>query len=324
MHARFEAVLVLGLSVGCSTGATGDPPAWNPSGGVGGETTGAGEDDSSTGEDSTGDRPSMTSTTSTSEPMTSGPEPTTTGPEPTTTGETSDCDFVRVIGVGGDGLNVRSGPGLGADVLGGLFDGQVVSVLQQTVGDLVDVPGLGSSDVWFEIETSSLQGFVTAVHTECTDEPPEAEWVWPVPLTGSIGQDYGNPIEYQSCGFHTGLDIGGSIGDPVVAVSDGVVVHVGPMWFSGAGQGRGPYAIIIEHGDGLLHSTYGHNDTAFVVEGEVVSTGDLIAELGTLGYSTGPHLHFEMLDGTPFTGNWQVPFADACEHYRDPKLYVLP
>ncbi|MCA9710606.1 MAG: peptidoglycan DD-metalloendopeptidase family protein, partial [Myxococcales bacterium] len=249
---------------------------------------------------------------------------TTDVPPDTTTGEAEACDFVRVTGAGTDGLNVRAQPGLDAAVVGSLYEGQVVAALDQTLGDEVSVPGLGTSALWFRVETASMEGYVTALYAECTDEPPSAEWAWPVPLTGSIVQDFGNPIQYQSCGFHTGLDIVGGIGDPVVAASDGVVVHVGPMWFSGAGQGRGPYAIILQHGDGPLYSTYGHNDAALVVEGEIVQAGDLIAELGTLGYSSGPHLHFEILEGAPFTGDWQVPFADACDHYRDPKLYVQP
>jgi len=151
-----------------------------------------------------------------------------------------------------------------------------------------------------------------------------SEWIWPTPLTPSIGQDFGNPIDYQSCGFHTGLDIGGSIGDPLVAVADGVVVHVGPMWFSGTGQGRGPFAIIVQHDGDHLYSTYGHNDAAWVEVGDAVVAGETIADMGTLGYSSGPHIHFEMVQGQAFTGDWQVPFESACDAYRDPKDYVSP
>ena len=231
---------------------------------------------------------------------------------------------MQIVDLGGDTLNVRSAPALESEVVGTLVQGQVVAVLGETIGGEVSDPALGTTDLWYEIEGAGTAGFVTALYADCAEAPPEQEWVWPVPLNPVIGQDYGNPIQYQSCGFHTGIDIGGAIGDPIVAVADGVVVHVGPMWYDGPGQGRGPYAIIVQHGEGPLFSTYGHNDAALVTEGEVVSAGDLIAEMGTLGYSSGPHLHFEMLEGTPFTGDWQVPFQNACDHYRDPKDYVQP
>lgn len=307
------------LSAACTTGADVDgTSAWDPSGAPQDGDTGTTTEAESAGDPATG-----SGTTEALEPH--GDTDTSTGSaEPTTTGEPQACAFVRVVGLGGDPLNVRSEPHTDGAIVGMLSDGHVVEVLDEVVGDEIVDPALGATDRWYEIEGAGVQGFVTALYTECTEEPTELQWVWPTPETHTIGQDYGNPIEYQSCGFHTGLDLGGALGDPVLAVADGVVVHVGPMWFSGAGQGRGPNAIIVQHGDGPLYSTYGHNDAALVAEGEVVSAGELIAELGTLGYSSGPHLHFEILEGTPFTGDWQVPFNDACAHYRDPKDYVAP
>jgi murein DD-endopeptidase MepM/ murein hydrolase activator NlpD len=87
---------------------------------------------------------------------------------------------------------------------------------------------------------------------------------------------------------------------------------------------RASYAIIVQHGDGPLYSTYGHNDAALVEMGDIVAAGETIAEVGNEGYSFGAHLHFEILEGAPFTGDWQVPFANACGAYRDPKSYVAP
>lgn len=303
----------------CATGGSDDePPAWNPAASAGGGTEsgsdGSGETDASaTTDDPTGVLPDGSSS--------SGAPADGTSED---TGQAQACDFVRIVGLGSEPLNVRDAPSLEAEIVGTLHEGQVVAALGTTTGDAVSDPVLGTTDAWIEIDGAGVQGLVTALYTECTEAPEPSAWAWPVPMTPSIVQDFGNPIQYQSCGFHTGLDIVGGIGDPIVAASDGVVVHVGPMWFSGDGQGRGPHAIILQHGDGPLYSTYGHNDATLVSVGEVVSAGELIAEMGTLGYSSGPHLHFEILDGTPFTGDWQVPFAGACDHYRDPKDYVQP
>ena len=143
------------------------------------------------------------------------------------------------------------------------------------------------------------------------------DWTWPVPAAPGITQHYGNEISYQTCGFHTGLDIGAADGTDIVASATGTVVHVGPMWYAGESQGRGPYAIIIDHGDGVF-STYGHNSESLVEQGDCVSEGQTIALIGNLGYSFGPHLHFEVLAGTQFTGDWSVPFSDACAHYINP------
>jgi Peptidase family M23 len=309
------------LATACTTGANVDGTSpWDPAGGPGGGMETASGTDDSSGSASEATSSSVAGPEGDTSETTPEPPTTTTGD----TGEPQDCAFVRAVGLGGDPLNVRSEPDLAGVIVGMLSSNQVVAVVSEAQGDLVTDPVLGNTDLWYEIDGAGVQGFVTALYTECTEEPEAPQWVWPVPLHHAIAQDYGNPIQYQSCGFHTGLDIGGSIGDPVVAAADGVVVHVGPLWFSGAGQGRGPYAIVLQHGDGPLYSTYGHNDAALVTVGDEVAAGDPIADLGTLGYSSGPHLHFEILEGTPFTGEWQLPFDDACDHYRDPKDHVQP
>lgn len=318
MHAWMALALVA-----CATGSNeDDAAAWTPPS----SSDGSSEGDTGEGDGSTTALP----------PDTTAALPGSTGDEPlppATTGDSGDsgdsgepqaCDFVRIVGLGGEPLNVRQAPSVSAPAVGLLYEDQVVAAIDHVVGDEVSDPARGTTDAWVEIDGAGVQGFVTTLYTECTEEPEASEWVWPVPMTLSIVQDFGNPIAYQTCGFHTGIDVVGEIGDPVLAAADGVVVHVGPMWFSGDGQGRGPHAIILQHGDGLLYSTYGHNDAALVDVGESVIAGEPVAELGTLGYSSGPHLHFEIVEGTPFTGDWQVPFADACDHYRDPKAYVQP
>ena len=140
---------------------------------------------------------------------------------------------------------------------------------------------------------------------------------WPhVPTYGAMSWGYGQPVSYQSCGFHTGDDWFAPIGTPIFAVEDGTVLYVGPLWLDGEGVGRGPYSIVLYHEAGDYWTTYGHNSVALVEAGDEVRRGQKIAELGDLGYSPAPHLHFEKVV-TPFTGNWEQPFV-GCDGYVDP------
>jgi murein DD-endopeptidase MepM/ murein hydrolase activator NlpD len=114
------------------------------------------------------------------------------------------------------------------------------------------------------------------------------EMMWPVPGQYMITSPFGNrlhPISKQYK-MHTGIDIAGPKGTPIVAAQTGTVVYAN--WFGSYGK-----AIIIDHGGGYT-TLYAHNDSISVSVGSVVKKGDNIALLGTTGYSTGPHLHFEV------------------------------
>jgi murein DD-endopeptidase MepM/ murein hydrolase activator NlpD len=89
---------------------------------------------------------------------------------------------------------------------------------------------------------------------------------------------------------HYGVDIANRIGTPIVAVADGTVIEAGPA------SGFGLW-VRIQHADGTV-SVYGHVDTFSVHEGQQVKAGEQIARMGNRGYSTGPHLHFEIWDAT--------------------------
>ena len=89
---------------------------------------------------------------------------------------------------------------------------------------------------------------------------------------------------------HTGLDIDGDIGSPVYAADDGQAVTVG--WNKG---GYGLY-IILEHANGK-RTLYGHLSKTFITVGQHVSKGQNMANMGSTGRSTGPHLHFEVISG---------------------------
>lgn len=85
---------------------------------------------------------------------------------------------------------------------------------------------------------------------------------------------------------HTGLDIGDKVGNPIYATEDGKVERSG--WSTGYG-----YNVIINHGNGL-QTLYGHASKLMVKTGETVSRGQVIALIGSTGWSTGPHLHLEV------------------------------
>lgn len=85
---------------------------------------------------------------------------------------------------------------------------------------------------------------------------------------------------------HHALDVGDKIGNPIYAAEDGKVERAG--WATGYGN-----SIVINHGNGIK-TVYGHSSKLLVETGETVSRGQVIALIGSTGWSTGPHLHFEV------------------------------
>ncbi|MCV7084939.1 M23 family metallopeptidase [Mycolicibacter hiberniae] len=103
------------------------------------------------------------------------------------------------------------------------------------------------------------------------------------PTQGAFTSNFG----YRWGVLHAGIDIANAIGTPILAASDGVVIESGPS---------GGYGMLVKlrHSDGTV-TLYGHINRSLVSVGERVMAGDQIAEMGNRGYSTGPHLHFEVL-----------------------------
>ncbi|AWH97417.1 peptidase [Dietzia psychralcaliphila] len=87
--------------------------------------------------------------------------------------------------------------------------------------------------------------------------------------------------------MHAGIDIANANGTPILAATDGVVIDSGPA------QGYGNWIRIMSD-DGTM-TVYGHMETLDVREGERVYAGQKIAGMGNMGFSTGSHLHFEVL-----------------------------
>lgn len=108
------------------------------------------------------------------------------------------------------------------------------------------------------------------------------------PTTGTLNSNFGwrlHPIT-GARRFHSGIDIENSIGTPINASADGVVISAG--WSGGYGK-----LVIIQHPDRTL-TYYGHNSTIEVEVGKKVFQGDQIALMGSTGNSTTSHLHFEI------------------------------
>lgn len=107
--------------------------------------------------------------------------------------------------------------------------------------------------------------------------------------SGKINNEFGfrrNPFGGRIYEFHAGMDIDGERGDLVVAPGSGTVIEAG--WKGGYGN-----MIEIDHGNGLT-TRYGHLSKIEVSQGDSITRGQLIGEVGSTGRSTGPHLHYEL------------------------------
>ncbi|WP_281426016.1 M23/M56 family metallopeptidase [Crassaminicella profunda] len=116
----------------------------------------------------------------------------------------------------------------------------------------------------------------------------EKEMLWPLPDYKKITSTFGKKVhpKFNKVKMHTGIDIAAPQGKVIVAATDGTVIKAGDL----GGYGN---AIIIDHGNGLA-TMYGHCSELLVKEDTKVKKGDEIAKVGSTGFSTGPHLHFEV------------------------------
>lgn len=114
------------------------------------------------------------------------------------------------------------------------------------------------------------------------------------PGSGPVTDTYGhrtNPVTGKP-EYHKGVDLGDPEGAPVHAAKSGTVSYSG--WMSGYGN-----TVIIDHGNGV-QTLYGHNSALQVSVGQQVSQGQTIANVGSTGQVTGPHIHWEIrVNGQP-------------------------
>ncbi len=166
--------------------------------------------------------------------------------------------------------------------LTGVSKGMLVKKMEMDINELLSKTGM---------EERSLQ----EVYENILDKKDlllATPSLWPV--KGFITSGFGNRINPITGGreMHEGIDIATQIGNPIAAPSNGIVS------FAGTENGYGT-TVIIDHGYGIT-TLYGHMSELEVKTGDIVKRGQLIGKVGDTGFSTGPHLHYEVrINGIP-------------------------
>ncbi len=119
------------------------------------------------------------------------------------------------------------------------------------------------------------------------------------PVQGEISTPFGlrRVINRQNKSPHSGVDLRAGEGTPVLASNAGFVVMVDDLFFSGK-------SVVLDHGQGI-YSMYFHLSEILAREGEKISKGDVLGQVGSTGRSTGPHLHW----GIRIHGSKVDPFS---------------
>ena len=143
------------------------------------------------------------------------------------------------------------------------------------------------------------------------------ELAWPVPGYNKITSNYGmrvHPITGQYK-LHTGVDIGAPMGAEFVAANDGIVIKA--EYNTAYGN-----MVILDHGGGIS-TLYAHGTDILVTVGQTVKKNEPILKVGSTGYSTGPHAHFEVringvvTDPLPYITTGLVPGTETEEDLQE-------
>lgn len=206
------------------------------------------------------------------------------------------CSQVKVTTSGAD-LNVRPTPDTSGAPVGSLANGTVVDVLSETDGEAVN----GMSK-WYEIQSGTLEGYVSAAYAVCAPTVTEdVQFYLPFKcgFTTTISQGNGGTTSH-GVGKKTefAFDFRAPADTPIMAMADGVVAHVfdetvpGDPCYLGGGAECYAYAnlVVLRHADGTT-TLYKHLNGVRVAVGDSVVRGERIGRSGTTGQSTGPHLH---------------------------------
>jgi len=141
-----------------------------------------------------------------------------------------------------------------------------------------------------ELEENSrqLEALIRQMQGGSSEALGTGVFTWPTPGYTSISSPYGmryHPI-LKVRKMHTGVDIKAPMSATIVAADSGKVIHAG--WMGGYGQ-----VLVIDHGNGIS-TLYAHQSAFLVSNGQTVTKGQAIGKVGSTGWSTGPHLHFEV------------------------------
>lgn len=180
-----------------------------------------------------------------------------------------------------------------------IFEADLSGILSSTYGDSSDETARAAAELSANEALRTLKDNISQ-RIANGEEIPAGEcrydFGWPVPgsyyITSGVGERWGS--------YHNGMDISGSKGTSIHAAESGTVIRTnascphnyGKEESCGCGGGYGNY-IIIDHGNGFI-SLYGHLSSLMVKDGANVEKGDMIGTMGSTGYSTGDHLHFEI------------------------------
>jgi murein DD-endopeptidase MepM/ murein hydrolase activator NlpD len=184
--------------------------------------------------------------------------------------------------------------------------GNIAQVL--VVGQDIFVPGGERETVTWQIPqlVEIKRNVVTGVRTyrtgRCGDVAipglGSGNFVWPANRHYLSGNNFSS--------WHAGLDIAGRLGEPIYASDSGTVIYAGySLNAAGVPAGYGQY-VVLDHGNGY-QTLYAHASQLYVQCGQQVARGAVIAAVGSIGKSTGPHLHFEIRAGSGGAINpWNV------------------
>jgi murein DD-endopeptidase MepM/ murein hydrolase activator NlpD len=172
---------------------------------------------------------------------------------------------------------------------------QEVQVELESVRDLLaavqaDIAEIEGEITALEKDAAAVEAAIRAAQSSGGENPGILSW----PVDASISSPFGYRIHPISGvrKLHTGLDLNAASGTTIRAAGSGTVILA--SWYGGYGN-----AVVIDHGGGLS-TLYAHQSSIAVSIGQSLVVGDTVGYVGTTGYSTGPHLHFETREwGTP-------------------------